>query len=286
MSDDLAQDDADREAIRPSRTDPVRSGRPESGRPRPADDDPYDDVPPPSGGGSAVKIVLIILAIVGILGLLVVAACGGGLYFATRGVRNAAMRVKTTNDYKQVALGLHNYHSANNSFPPVSQKTKDGRPGLSWRVAILPYVEQDYLFRQFKLDEAWDSPTNKRLAQQMPAIYAPVDAPGGNQTHMRLFVGKGAIFQPLKNLKLQEITDGTANTILFVESTTPVLWTQPDELPFDPQAALPALGMPQNDYFIVAMADGSVKPVKKSIKPEKIKAAITAQGNEMVDLDE
>jgi Protein of unknown function (DUF1559) len=291
MSDDLERDDRRQESIRPRRTDPIRAGRPDGGRPRRADDDPYDDVPSDSGGGSGVKIVLIILVVIGIIGLLVVVACGGGGYFlfrgASRSITQAANRVQTMNNYKQVALGMHNYHSAKGSFPPVALKTKDGKPGLSWRVAILPYVEQESLYRRFKLDEPWDSPNNKPLGEQMPRIYAPADAATvGNQTHMRLFVGKGAIFDLTKSSRLTDITDGTANTIMIVESTGTVTWTKPEELDFDPKGTLPALGMPQNDFFLVTMADASVRPIKKTISPEKIKAAITATGNETVFLDE
>ncbi len=287
MSEDQERDDARQESIRPSRTDPIRPGRPEkSARPREVYDDPYDDAPPPSGSGAG-KIVLIILAVLGILGLLVVAACGGGGYLFVSSMRGAASKMKTQNNYKQVGLALHNYHNVYGKFPPVSQKTKDGRPGLSWRVAILPFVEEESLFRQFKLDEPWDSPTNKTLAARMPKIYAPVDeASPGTQTHMRLFIGKGAIFQPDKNLTINEITDGTSNTIMVVESTVPVPWTQPDELPFDAKGTLPPLGMPKNDYFIVMMADGSVRPIKKTLNPQKIKDAVTATGGEMGKLDE
>lgn len=291
MSEDFERDDRRKnESIRPGRTDPIRSGQPGGGRRQVDEDDPYDDIPSDSGGGAG-KIILIILAVIGIVGLLVVVACGGGGYLlfksASKSVTQAAQRMQTINNYKQVGLAMHNYHDTRGTFPPVALKTKDGKPGLSWRVAILPYVEQDYLYRQFKLDEPWDSATNRALAQQMPRIYAPSDASAPpDQTHMRLFVGKGAIFDPVKNLRLVEITDGTANTILFVESTATVTWTKPEELPFDAKGTLPALGLPQNDFFLVCMADGSVRPIKKTTNPEKIKAAITAQGNETVFLDQ
>ncbi len=190
------------------------------------------------------------------------------------------------NNYKQIALALHGYHDKNGRFPPVSMRTKDGRPGLSWRVAILPYLEQDSLYRRFKLDEAWDSPTNKQLISQMPKVYAPVDGgSGGDQTHVRVFVGQLAVFGQSGSRGMQQISDGMSNTIMLVESTVPVTWTEPTELEFKPNSPLPPLGMPDHDYFIVAMADGSIRVEKKSISPEKIKAAITAANNERVFLD-
>ncbi len=72
--------------------------------------------------------------------------------------RSAAHRAQCTNNLKQIALAYHNVHSATNTFPPPAIADKDGKPLLSWRVAILPYVEQQELYNKFKLDEPWDSP--------------------------------------------------------------------------------------------------------------------------------
>jgi hypothetical protein len=280
MSNDFEDDRS--ESIRPSRSSPIRPER--SGGPRPRRDE--DDYPPPPSGSSGLKVVLIILGVVVVFGFCFVAICGGALYYGVQRTREAGQRVMALNNYKQIALALHGYHDKNGHFPPVSMRTKDGRPGLSWRVAILPYLEQDSLYRQFKLDEAWDSPTNKSLISRMPRVYAPVGGgPGGDQTHVRVFFGQLAIFDQSASRGMPQISDGMANTIMLVESTVPVTWTEPTEFRYEPNASLPPLGMPNHDYFIVAMADGSVRVEKKTISPEKVKAAITAAGNEKIFLD-
>ena len=75
---------------------------------------------------------------------------------------------QSTNNLKQIGLALHNFRSANDHFP-ADIRGKDGKPLLSWRVAILPFIEQQALFNEFHLDEPWDSTHNKTLIEHMPA---------------------------------------------------------------------------------------------------------------------
>lgn len=247
-----------------------------------------DDVRPPSGG-RGIMTVVIVLAAIGVLGFCVIAGIVGGGYLVLKGavskVQLAAARAETSNNYKQIALAMHNYYSANGTLPPVSMPTKKGQ-GLSWRVALLPYLEQDVLYRQFKIDEPWDHPDNLRLAAQMPDVFSPGRGVRGDKTHVRLFVGPRAIFDREERRKLEAINDGTSNTLMFVEATDPVLWIQPLELPFDPKGPIPPLGLKDHDYFQVAFADGSVRTIKKSVSVEKIKLLIDYKDGQVVNLDE
>ena len=86
--------------------------------------------------------------------------------------REQTRRGICTNNLKQIGRGMHIYHEVNGRLPPAAITDKDGKPLLSWRVAILPYVEQQALYNKFKLDEPWDSPHNKALIEEMPAVYA------------------------------------------------------------------------------------------------------------------
>ncbi|HEY7310342.1 MAG TPA: sigma-70 family RNA polymerase sigma factor [Gemmataceae bacterium] len=74
---------------------------------------------------------------------------------------------------KQLALAMHNYNDTYGRLPLAATTDKKGKALLSWRVALLPYLEEQELYKQFKLDEPWDSPHNKKLLSKMPAIYAP-----------------------------------------------------------------------------------------------------------------
>ena len=72
---------------------------------------------------------------------------------------------------------MHNYHDTYGTFPPAATTDGADKPLLSWRVAILPFLEQQPLYEQFHLDEPWDSPHNKTLIEQMPQVYAIPGSP-------------------------------------------------------------------------------------------------------------
>ena len=142
---------------------------------------------------------------------------------------DAWSRTTTQNNLKQLGLALHAHHDAHNAFPPPAVTDKKGKPLLSWRVALLPQIEQGVLYERFKLDEAWDSEHNLKALKEnpMPAVFAllGVTLPGDKETYYRVFVGKGAAFEPLKGLRVTDFTDGLSNTVLVVTAAKSVLWT-------------------------------------------------------------
>jgi hypothetical protein len=233
------------------------------------DRDDYDDRPrrrrSSSSGSGATKVILIII-ILGVLFLLAL-VCGGGLfallYFSVGKVREAAVKMQATNNLREIGIGVHRYHDAFGTFPPAYLKAKDGQPGLSWRVALLPYIDQDPLYKRFKLDEPWDSPKNLPLLDQMPQCYRDPSDPLGTMTHYRVFVGKNTCFEPGIKVMMARVSDGTSNTLLAVESSDAVPWTKPEEIDYQPGGPLPALGLPKSDFVMVLMVDGSVRLVNK-----------------------
>jgi hypothetical protein len=202
-------------------------------------------------------------------------------------VRESANRVQSMNNLKQIALAMYNYHDSYRHFPPQAIYSKDGKPLLSWRVLLLPFLEQDALYRQFKLDEAWDSPHNKRLLAQMPKVYAdPAVESKRPETVYQGFVGHGAFFEDKKGLPISAFTDGTSNTLMIVEAAEPVPWTKPQDLPYDPKKPLPKLGGHRSGGFLAAFCDGSVHFLKQNIKESVLRALITRNGSERVDPNE
>ncbi len=186
----------------------------------------------------------------------------------------AAARMNSVNNLKQLVLAMHNYHDVYGQFPADATYDKAGKPLLSWRVAILPFIEQDNLHKQFKLDEPWDSDHNKKLLEKMPPLFGFGDATAAknHETHYQGFVGKGAFFDGKKGVKVTDITDGTSNTIMLVEAKKAVPWTKPDDVPFDAGKLVPKLGGLFDGIFNVAMCDGSVRSFPLTIKEDTLRA--------------
>jgi hypothetical protein len=203
-------------------------------------------------------------------------------------LRVAARRMQSSNNLKQIGIALHNYHDATESFPPAAVYDKNGKALLSWRVLILPYIEQDNLYREFKLDEPWDSKHNKKLLEKMPKVYQSPGVKTKNKygTFYQGFVGKGATFDGKTGLKLADFSDGTSNTIMVAESATDVPWTKPEDMTFDPDKALPKLGGISPGTFQALFGDGSVRNIRTTIKKDTLKALITVAGGEVIGADD
>jgi hypothetical protein len=219
-----------------------------------------------------------------------VAAVGTAVLMpAVAKVRMSAARMQSQNNLKQIALAIHNYESTFGHLPH-DILDKDGKPILSWRVAILPYIEQDNLYKQFKLDEPWDSENNKKWSDAAIKVFMSPQAdpptPLG-MTHYKVFTGPSTIFEKGRKIKFEDILDGTSNTLLVVEAGEPVPWAKPADIPFDPKKAPPTLALPGvTDYVNAAWADGSVRVMKMSgLSEAKLKALITRDGGEVIDDD-
>lgn len=205
---------------------------------------------------------------------------------AVQAAREAARRAQCVNNMKMIGLAMHNYHSQQNTFPPQAITDKQGRPLLSWRVAILPLIDQQSLYQQFHLDEAWDSPHNVSLLSQMPAVYACPSDPKGQpgSTTYQVVVSRNGIFTGDKPVGIQEITDGTSNTLLVGEAAKPVPWTKPEDLPFDMTVPNSGLGSRHPGGFNALFADGSVRFIRYSIAQSVLAGIISRNGGEVISI--
>ena len=197
-------------------------------------------------------------------------------------VQGAAARLKDSSNLKQIGIALHSYHDANAVLP-----AQDGRGGLSWRVYMLPYLEQEALYKQFKLDEPWDSENNKPLADKMPAVFAsPLATDPPNQTRYKVFTGKETPFVRGAKVKFADITDGLPHTIMVAGGGAPVIWTKPDDIEVTPALAPAVLALPGHTGCNVLMCDGSVRWTELNrLNAAKLKALITRDGNEALDFE-
>jgi hypothetical protein len=208
-------------------------------------------------------------------------------------LQQQAAQQQVLNNLRHLGLASINFIDSNHGvlFGPAIY-SKDAKPLLSWRVTLLPYLGEDVLYKQFKLDEPWDSPHNKKLLEKMPAVYAPVMGKSSKPytTYLRVFTGLHTPFDPQKARRgpsglggarfPASFPDGTSNTILIVEAAEAVLWTKPDELVYDPKKPLPKLGGQFPGHFAVVMADTSVRLVRNMVSKETLQNAINpADGN-------
>jgi hypothetical protein len=239
-------------------------------------------------GGRGLAVTGIVLGSLGTAATFVVVPVAIAIGLIVPTIRRAEARVQamsgrlhTVNKFTQVALALQNYDSAYGQLPPPYLRTREGRPGLSWRVALIPYLEGGNLLTQFHLDEPWDSPHNRRLLDRMPDCYRATDAPPGEtRTHMRVFVGGGALFDERRPVSLATIPDGASNTLMVVEAAEPVPWTKPEELEYDPNKPLPPLGHMDAGQFLGALAGGSVMTYRRTESEANLRALITRDGGE------
>jgi prepilin-type processing-associated H-X9-DG protein len=202
--------------------------------------------------------------------------------------RETPRRAICANNLKQIAMAMHDYESAFGSFPPAATYDKDGKPLLSWRVLLLPYLEERGLYDQFHLDEAWDSPSNKPLADRMPRMF---QCPSGDLsqglTMYEVIVDPRSVFtgKPA-GVPISNVSDGTSKTLLVVEGKSPVPWSKPSDLSLPASKPLLGMGSKHPGGFNAAMADASVRFIRTegndAISPQDLRALVTRDGHEEV----
>jgi len=205
----------------------------------------------------------------------------GLLLPAVQAAREAARRMSSMNNLKQIMLALLNYESAYRKLPQQAITDADGNPLLSWRVAILPFIEQNDLYEQFHLDEPWDSEHNIKLLDKMPAIYHhPSHPPKLGMASYLAPIGQG-IGLTEDGLRFRDITDGTSNTIAVVEVSPDrvVPWTKPEDLDVDENT----IDMWMNPMGAnVAFFDGSVRFIPFEVDEEVLQNYFTTRDGVMV----
>jgi hypothetical protein len=211
---------------------------------------------------------------------------------------DARTKIASENNLRQIAIAMHNFESSHGKLPQ-GYGDASGKLGLSWRVAILPYIEDArlntaQLYRQFKLDEPWDSEHNKKLIAQMPKVYAPPGVDTYGYTYYRSFSGPTAVMipprtplqpgQPVLGLGVHQIPDGASNTLLVAEATEPVIWTKPDDLPFEPGKPPKLGGRVYANGFFAARCDGATVFIPSTIDPQTLSNLIQTNDGQIVQL--
>ena len=204
-----------------------------------------------------------------------------------------AQRMKTSNNLKQLAIAMHSYHDMFGHLP-ADIVDKNGKAILSWRVEMLPFIEQDALYKTIDRTKPWDDVANKKIAEQLPDLFKHLgrEAKDKGSTYFQCFTSPKALdsrnpfLVPGRKLGFLGITDGLSNTLMIVEGEGAVNWLQPGDIAYDPKKP-PKVGDPKTGKFAAAMGDGSVRWFNiKKLGEEKLHALITVDGGEVVSIDE
>jgi hypothetical protein len=229
-------------------------------------------------GNNSQQQQLVSVAVIGILVAL--------LLPAIQAAREAARRNQSMNHLKQLTIACHNYLDTRKSFPPHAIYSAEGKPLLSWRVAVLPFIEEQALYEQFHLDEPWDSEHNRALIARMPSTYQnPNLAQEPGKTNYLAVVGKECVFDgSAKGSPIPRIIDGTSVTIMLVEADAEraVEWTKPDDLTLDAKHPTAGLGHLRPGGWLAAFADGHVSFIANTLDQQMVNALFTCAGREVV----
>jgi type II secretory pathway pseudopilin PulG len=224
--------------------------------------------------------LVIVIAIVGLLVVL--------LLPTVRSARSpAARRLYCKNNMKQIALAIHNYESTYGALPPAYTVDSDGQPLHSWRTLILPFLDQAPLYKTIDLSKPWDDPANAAALETIPATYrCPELQPRSNRTTYAAMVGSNACFLPEESRRLEEITDVTATTLMFVElpPASAIPWMAPQDGGVELLVHWSGdAEFSHRDGTHAVFADGSVRLIDFDQSPDLRAALITIAGGETVD---
>ncbi|MGY8770283.1 MAG: DUF1559 domain-containing protein [Pirellulales bacterium] len=220
----------------------------------------------------------------------------GASMVQTNGAGEAARRMQCTNNLKQISLAFHNYHDEFGSFPPPYLADEDGVPMHSWRVLLLPYLEEGVRYKKYDFTEPWNGPSNVKLLDPIPDVYqcpsVHYDEKHKNCTCYLAIVGPDSVWAEGKTRSFRDIVDGTSNTLLMTEfSESKTYWLQPSDIEY--QAAIKILSSNNPDIFKeihpggrnVVRVDGSVHFAPSGLVPEFWSSLVKIDDLKIFDYD-
>jgi hypothetical protein len=209
---------------------------------------------------------------------------------AVHAITESNRRHRRFRQFKDMTIAMINYHDVKKHLPASALRDKNGRPLLSWRVAILPYLDEVELYKQFHLDEPWNSPHNRTLIAKMPAVYADPDPKLRESTNLgkttyQVPVSPGTVFGNNEGVTYRDITDGTSKTALIVEvePSRAVEWTKPQDWEVDMQNPLEGVAREDRNVFTAGFADAHVEEIPVEVDPQTLRAILTRGGREVLD---
>ena len=236
-----------------------------------------------------------------IVTILIIAVLIAVLLPPEQSVRHASRRSQCKNNLKQIGLALVSYHDIYKCFPPAFVSDADGRPAHSWRVLLLPFLEEKMLYDQYRFDESWDGPSNAKLVDRIPPVYrcptfvmhiGPLEKKAPHVRFLTSYVaitGVGTGFHGSRSTCLNDYTDSTSQTVHIAEVRQhAVNWMRPDDISVNEfldeveHANFETHANHQNGMNCL-FADGYVQFVVHNSKKSVLRALCTIAGGEKFD---
>jgi Protein of unknown function (DUF1559) len=179
--------------------------------------------------------------------------------------RSIRLPFASKDQLRKLGQAMLDHHRKTGRFPAAAIHGADGKPLLSWRVALLPYLGQGELYKKFHLDEPWDSDHNRKLVQSMPEVFQSGRGDDAPTTTCQVFVGKGTAFEGKKGKRLRDFKDGPEQTILIAQGARCVVWTKPEDLHYSADKPLPGLAF--RDGWAIDSAESKQPEAMPGVMP-------------------
>jgi len=228
-------------------------------------------------------------------------------------VEQARIARSVSNLYR-IGAALHKFHEDYGQFPPARLVGPDGKPWHSWRVLLLPYLDEATLFHKYRLNEPWNSAHNKQFVTAMPGVFTDEtsgaaadesdDGARAGFTRYAAVTGPGLAFPPEgakfdgkyprgSGIAMRHVADGASMTLAIgtLATADKILWTEPEDILIDDPAprlnAQSGFGAPytseQGKFALFARLDGGVLGLVDSVDPQFLRTLFTIAGSEAVD---
>jgi thiol-disulfide isomerase/thioredoxin len=187
---------------------------------------------------------------------------------------------------RRIGLALEQYHSQNGRLPPAVLVGPDGKTLHSWRVALLPEFGEKQLFAQYRLDQPWNSPTNRKLLSRMPDVYGlPGSVPGSHDAGYFALTGPTAFFSEKPGVATAKPAED--GTVMIVEARRAVPWTKPEDIPYDDARPVPNLGGIHEMGFSALLSNGRPEflfyafPFENEEAEDRLRTCLSTSGDEI-----
>jgi prepilin-type processing-associated H-X9-DG protein len=241
---------------------------------------------------------LFILFILMLIGIDIIGTWSASLLPSVQSAREAGRYATCVNNLKQIALAMQSYHQTHGCFPPAFIPDEKGRPKHSWRVLLLPFLDQQDLYGKYRFDEPWNSPNNLLLANRMPGLYRCPSDPAADRslTSYAMIVGPHAISDGPTARRVSDVKDGTSNTIMLAETANAeIQWLEPRDLNTEdmvfrvnalrdsPHESGCGISSRHPDRANVVFCDGTVRAIDEIVAEKILKAMLTIDDGDAVD---